>query len=432
MQANIRRIVSILLAVMFCVACFTGCGSSNNGGSDTASVDVRNAKTIADLKGAKIAAQAGTFHADALSQIPDVQSSTYPEFADLLTALKSGAIDGYIAEEPTALSVCGSNDELTYLPFKNNDTGFTATAADVGIAIGLKKGNALRDQINTVLAEITEEQRSQLMEQIVTLASGGTVTEFAVHCDAPATTTGTLKIGMECAYAPNNWQESEATDSNVPVENVAGTYAEGYDVQIAKAIAEGLGKELVIVKLSWDGLIDALNQGQIDAIIAGMMDTAERRESINFSEPYRETTYGLMVLADSPYLNATSIQDFSGAAVLGQQGTALDDVIEQIEGVDHLSPVGSVPDMISRLQQGTCDAIVINVENAQGYLASNPNFRLVTFDEGSGFTLPAKGSCVGLRKSDNELLDQINTILSGIDDDARAAMWQAAVDGQPQ
>ena len=225
--------------------------------------------------------------------------------------------------------------------------------------------------------------------------------------------------------------ESEATDSNVPVENVAGTYAEGYDVQIAKAIAEGLGKELVIVKLSWDGLIDALNQGQIDAIIAGMMDTAERRESINFSEPYRETTYGLMVLADSPYLNATSIQDFSGAAVLGQQGTALDDVIEQIEGVDHLSPVGSVPDMISRLQQGSCDAIVINVENAQGYLASNPNFRLVTFDEGSGFTLPAKGSCVGLRKSDTALLDQVNSILSGIDDDARAAMWQAAVDGQP-
>ena len=154
MQANIRRIVSILLAVMFCVACFTGCGSSNNGGSDTASVDVRNAKAIADLKGAKIAAQAGTFHADALSQIPDVQSSTYPEFADLLTALKSGAIDGYIAEEPTALSVCGSNDELTYLPFKSNDTGFTATAADVGIAIGLKKGNALRDQIKKTQDEL--------------------------------------------------------------------------------------------------------------------------------------------------------------------------------------------------------------------------------------------------------------------------------------
>ena len=298
MQANIRRIVSILLAVMFCVACFTGCGSSNNGGSDTASVDVRNAKAIADLKGAKIAAQAGTFHADALSQIPDVQSSTYPEFADLLTALKSGAIDGYIAEEPTALSVCGSNDELTYLPFKNNDTGFTATAADVGIAIGLKKGNALRDQINTVLAEITEEQRSQLMEQIVTLASGGTVTEFAVHCDAPATTTGTLKIGMECAYEPYNWTDTEGTSLGaVPIssEGQSGLYANGYDVQIAQYVANRLGLKLEIYAMEWDSLIPAVNSGAIDAIVAGMSPTAERSEQLDFTDTYYESNLVVII-----------------------------------------------------------------------------------------------------------------------------------------
>ena len=298
MQANIRRIVSILLAVMFCVACFTGCGSSNNGGSDTASVDVRNAKTIADLKGAKIAAQAGTFHADALSQIPDVKSSTYPEFADLLTALKSGAIDGYIAEEPTALSVCGSNDELTYLPFKNNDTGFTATAADVGIAIGLKKGNALRDQINTVLAEITEEQRSQLMEQIVTLASGGTVTEFAVHCDAPATTTGTLKIGMECAYEPYNWTDTEGTSLGaVPIssEGQQGLYANGYDVQIAQYVANRLGLKLEIYAMEWDSLIPAVNSGAIDAIVAGMSPTAERSEQLDFTDTYYESNLVVII-----------------------------------------------------------------------------------------------------------------------------------------
>lgn len=298
MQANIRRIVSILLAVMFCVACFTGCGSSNNGGSDTASVDVRNAKTIADLKGAKIAAQAGTFHADALSQIPDVQSSTYPEFADLLTALKSGAIDGYIAEEPTALSVCGSNDELTYLPFKNNDTGFTATAADVGIAIGLKKGNALRDQINTVLAEITEEQRSQLMEQIVTLASGGTVTEFAVHCDAPAITTGTLKIGMECAYEPYNWTDTDGSSFGaVPIssEGQQGLYANGYDVQIAQYVANRLGLKLEIYAMEWDSLIPAVNSGAIDAIVAGMSPTAERAQEIDFTDTYYESNLVVII-----------------------------------------------------------------------------------------------------------------------------------------
>lgn len=298
MQANIRRIVSILLAVMFCVACFTGCGSSNNGGSDTASVDVRNAKTIADLKGAKIAAQAGTFHADALSQIPDVKSSTYPEFADLLTALKSGAIDGYIAEEPTAFSVCASNDELTYLPFKNNDTGFTATAADIGIAIGLKKGNALRDQINTVLAEITEEQKSQLMEQIVTLASGGTVTEFAVHCDAPATTTGTLKIGMECAYEPYNWTDTEGTSLGaVPIssEGQQGLYANGYDVQIAQYVANRLGLKLEIYAMEWDSLIPAVNSGAIDAIVAGMSPTAERSEQLDFTDTYYESNLVVII-----------------------------------------------------------------------------------------------------------------------------------------
>ena len=298
MQANIRRIVSILLAVMFCVACFTGCGSSNNGGSDTAAVDVRNAKTIADLKGAKIAAQAGTFHADALSQIPDVQSSTYPEFADLLTALKSGAIDGYIAEEPTAFSVCASNDDLTYLPFKNNDTGFTATAADVGIAIGLKKGNALRDQINTVLAEITDEQRSELMEQIVTLASGGTVTEFAVHCDAPATTTGTLKIGMECAYEPYNWTDTEGTSLGaVPIssEGQSGLYANGYDVQIAQYVANRLGLKLEIYAMEWDSLIPAVNAGAIDAIVAGMSPTAERSEQLDFTDTYYESNLVVII-----------------------------------------------------------------------------------------------------------------------------------------
>ena len=73
-----------------------------------------------------------------------------------------------------------------------------------------------------------------------------------------------------------------------------------------------------------------------------------------------------------------------------------------------------------------------NEESAPGYLASNPDFRLITFSEGNGFTLPAKGSCVGLRKSDTELLAQINEILATIDSDARTEMWNTAVANQPK
>ena len=76
----------------------------------------------------------------------------------------------------------------------------------------------------------------------------------------------------------------------------------------------------------------------------GMADTETRKEAINFSTPYHESIYALMVNAGTPYENATSIQDFSGASVLGQRDTMLDVVIDQIEGVNHLTAVTSVPD----------------------------------------------------------------------------------------
>ena len=242
---------------------------------------------------------------------------------------------------------------------------------------------------------------------------------------------GQLRVGMECAYAPNNWQESEATDTNVPIENVPGAYAEGYDVQWARIIADHLGLELVIVKMDWDGLIPALNEGQIDAIIAGMMDTAARREAINFSTPYHATEYGMMVNEGSPFENAVTIQDFAGASVLGQKDTALDTVIDQIQGVEHLTAVSSIPDMIARLQQGACDAITVNVENAPAYMAANPSFRLITFAEGDGFELPAKGSCVGLRYDDDTLLALVNEALAGVDQAARDEMWSVASEKAP-
>ncbi len=79
---------------------------------------------------------------------------------------------------------------------------------------------------------------------------------------------------MECGYAPFNWSQVEATEDSVPIDGNQG-YAGGYDVEIAKRIAEGLGRELVIVKLEWDGLIPALNAGIIDAVVAGMSPTEE-------------------------------------------------------------------------------------------------------------------------------------------------------------
>ena len=76
----------------------------------------------------------------------------------------------------------------------------------------------------------------------------------------------TFTVGMECAYAPFNWTESEKSDTNHPIDGTK-LYAEGYDVQIAKKIADQLNRRLVIKAIEWDGLIAALESGQIDAII---------------------------------------------------------------------------------------------------------------------------------------------------------------------
>ena len=291
-----RNILALLMAAALCLCLLAGCGSAET--TDSTGTSITEATTIADLKGMKIAAQAGTFHADALNQIENVQGSTYPEFADLLTALKSGAIDGYIAEEPTAFSVCQSDDSLTYIPLKNNDTGFTATPADVGIAIGLKKGSELTARINEVLATITDEQREELMEQIVTLSSGGEVTEFAVSCPAPASTSGVLRVGMECAYEPYNWTDMDGTSLGaVPIsgEGKDGLYANGYDVQIAQYVANKLGMKLEIYSIEWDSLIPALESGAIDAIAAGMSPTAERAQQVDFTDTYYESNLVVII-----------------------------------------------------------------------------------------------------------------------------------------
>lgn len=279
-----RRIIAIAMAALMLLT-LCACGTAAN----TEKINMAEVKSIADLEGAKIAAQAGTFHADAMEQIKNVQGSTLPEFADLLTALKSGTIDGYVAEEPTAIEVCLGDDSLAYVHLVNNDTGFTATDADVGIAVGLATGSELREQINTILAQIPDETRLALMDQMVRLSAGQDVGELVLTSEAPAETNGVLRVGMECAYAPFNWTDmSEPSIGAVPISSQGseGMYANGYDVQIAQYIANELGMKLEVYAITWDGLLPALQSGTVDAIIAGMSPTAEREEEIDFTDVY--------------------------------------------------------------------------------------------------------------------------------------------------
>lgn len=240
---------------------------------------------------------------------------------------------------------------------------------------------------------------------------------------------GKLRVGMEVAYPPYNWQTSEATDDTIPVEGLDGAYADGIDIFVAKKVAAAFGLEAVAVKLAWSGLIEALNAGQIDCIIAGMTPTDERKQSIDFSDPYFVGHYGLLVKKDSPYASATSFADFAGASVLGQKDTLLDTVIDEIDGVNHMTPVDSVPAQLSHVNQGACDAITYNVENRGGLLAANPDLVAVQFD-GSYQLFPDEVSCnVGLKKGQDDVLKKINDAIAamGADD----STWETIIARQP-
>ena len=116
---------------------------------------------------------------------------------------------------------------------------------------------------------------------------------------------GTLRVGMECGYAPYNWQQVNETEFTAVIADNNG-YADGYDVQIAKRIAADLGMDLEIVKTDWDGLIPSLNSGNIDLIIAGMSPTAARKMTIDFTDYYYQSELVVVVRKDGKYADAKS------------------------------------------------------------------------------------------------------------------------------
>ena len=239
-----------------------------------------------------------------------------------------------------------------------------------------------------------------------------------------------LRIGMEAAYAPYNWQTDTETEYTIPIDGSEGAYADGYDVQIAKAVAEYLGREPVAVKLAWEGLVDACMTGTVDVIIAGMTATPEREESIDFSDPYFVETYGLLVRKDSEYADATTLADFSGAAVIGQQGTIYDEIIDDIPGVNHLTPAGSMPEVIAAVNNSTADAGTYSVATTEAVLRSNADLTNVNFAEGEGFQEESECN-IGLAKGQDEFLEQLNEALASISQEERDEMWSGACDRQP-
>lgn len=240
--------------------------------------------------------------------------------------------------------------------------------------------------------------------------------------------TGKLVVGMECNYAPFNWTQVESSDTAVSLGGAG--YADGYDVVMASHLAQQLGLELEIKKIEWTGLEPALSSGEIDVIIAGMTDTPKRRENADFTAPYYQSEMVCIVRRDDPLATATSIAAFSGKRVLGQLNTLYDEIINQIEGVIHVTPQQTYPLMVVALQQREVDALTAELPVATGVVASNPDLAIVRFAEGQGFMADTSVS-IAVKKGNTQLLDQLEAALAAIPEAQRLEWMTAAVSRQP-
>lgn len=239
----------------------------------------------------------------------------------------------------------------------------------------------------------------------------------------------TFKVGMEAGYPPFNWTQKDDSNGAVAIEG-SQEYAGGYDVEVAKKIAEGLGKKLVIVKTEWDGLIPALQSGKIDAVIAGMSPTDKRKKSIDFTDNYYQSDLVMVVKKGSKYEHATSIQDFKGAKVTAQLNTFHYSVIDQIKGVKKQPAMDNFPAMRVALESGVIDGYVTERPEAVSASSANKKFAMVEFKDGFKTSEADTAIAVGVKKGSN-LTEKINKILAGISKEEQTKIMEKTIQNQP-
>lgn len=245
---------------------------------------------------------------------------------------------------------------------------------------------------------------------------------------------GVLTIAMECAYAPYNWTQSDDSNGAVPISNVPGSYANGYDVMIGKKICEANGWKLEVIQSDWDSLVPGVQTGTFDAVIAGQSMTAERAEQVDFAGPYFYASIVCVTKADSKFADAASIAELAGGTCTAQIATIwYDQCLPQITGAAIQPAAETAPAMLMALETGMVDFICTDMPTAQGAVAAYPDMKILDFSGTDGdfqFSEEVRAENVNigisLMKGNTVLKEAIDQVLSAMTaDDFNELMAQA-------
>ena len=252
--------------------------------------------------------------------------------------------------------------------------------------------------------------------------------------ESSSASDNTLSVAMECGYAPYNWTQPTDANGAVPIAD-SNDFANGYDVMMAKYIAEELGMDLEIVKLDWDSLVPAVQSGTVDCVIAGQSITSARLQMVDFSDPYYYASIVCLVKSDSPYVNAKGVADLAGATCTSQMNTVWYDVcLPQIPDANILPAQDSAPAMLVALNADRVDLICTDMPTATAATVAYPDMVLLDFSgSDDDFQVSQEEINIGIsiRKGNTELKDKINAVLSKLTVDDYNAMMNEAISVQP-
>ena len=251
----------------------------------------------------------------------------------------------------------------------------------------------------------------------------------------PGVEDGVLTVGMECAYAPYNWTQLDDSNGAVPIVNNPGNYANGYDVMMAKRICEAYGWELEVMAIGWDGLIPALNAGQIDAVIAGQSMTEERMAEVDMAGPYFYASIVCVTRKDTEQAKATGISSLTGTCT-AQTGTIwYDSCLPQIPGADIMTEAETASAMIMAATSGTVDFICTDMPTAMGACAAYDNLVILDFTGTEDDFSVSEGEInigISVTKGNTQLKDAMDTVLSQLNADHFNALMNQAISVQPE
>jgi len=273
------------------------------------------------------------------------------------------------------------------------------------------------------------------MTMLVSLCACSTKTPAVDTSASPAAAEKpVLRVGMECIYAPYNWTQSDDSNGAVPIAD-SSDYAYGYDVMMAKYLADKMGYTVEIYRIEWDSLPLALQAGTIDCVIAGQSITAKRMQTVDFTTPYYYASIVGLTMKDSKFAAATGLAGLEGATCTSQLSTVWYDVcLPQIKNAKILPAMESAPAMLVALSSGKCDLVVTDQPTALAACVAYPNMVMLNFtDKDDNFKVSDEEINIGIsvKKGNSELLDKLNAGLATLTKDDFTKMMNEAIAVQP-